>query len=235
MRRSFTTNSERRAAIVAGLAFLITFALLAFINFGILDPISVDNDAMATAKNILADERLFRIGIAGNLLYCLGSVVLLTALYILLKPFGRGLALFATFGRLTWVFMWLMITLNLFDTLRLLTTGTYLQVFETSQLQALARLKISSGVDYYYVALLFGAAASTMSSILWLRSGYIPRMLATAGIITSAFGVVCTLIFYINPGFDKTVNLWWFDTPMVLFDVVLSLWLLIKGARRLKK
>jgi uncharacterized protein YjeT (DUF2065 family) len=25
------------------------------------------------------------------------------------------------------------------------------------------------------------------------------------------------------------VNLWWFDTPMTLFDIALSLWLIIKG------
>jgi len=27
------------------------------------------------------------------------------------------------------------------------------------------------------------------------------------------------------------VNLWWFDTPMGLFEIALSLWLLIRGLR----
>jgi hypothetical protein len=43
--------------------------------------------------------------------------------------------------------------------------------------------------------------------------------------------VACTLVFYIFPNFDKIVNLWWFDTPMGLFDIALSFWLLFKGLR----
>ena len=38
-------------------------------------------------------------------------------------------------------------------------------------------------------------------------------------------------MFYIFPSFDKIVNLWWFDTPMGIFDIALSFWLLIKGLR----
>jgi len=52
-----------------------------------------------------------------------------------------------------------------------------------------------------------------------------PRM------ISSAFCVACTFVFYIFPNFDKIVNLWWFDTPMAIFDIALSFWLLFKGLR----
>jgi hypothetical protein len=39
------------------------------------------------------------------------------------------------------------------------------------------------------------------------------------------------LIFYIFPNFAKVLNLWWFDTPMGLFDIALSFWLLFRGLR----
>jgi hypothetical protein len=70
----------------AGFAYLITFATVVYVNFGIHDRLIVENNAAETAPNILAHERLFRIGIAGDLIYCAGVVVLLTALYIILKP-----------------------------------------------------------------------------------------------------------------------------------------------------
>ncbi len=222
-------KSQRKAARVAGLAYLITFAILVSVNFGIFDPLIVENDATETARNILTHEQLFRIGIAGNLIYCIGLVVLLTALYVIFKPVSEGLTLLATFWRLIWVLMWLIMTLNLFDALRFLGDTNYLRVLDGDQLQALARLRLASSVDYYYVALLFGAFASTLSGYLWLKSRYIPRALAVSGIISSAFCVACTFIFYIFPNFDKIVNLWWFDTPMVLFEIVLSFWLLFKG------
>jgi hypothetical protein len=106
-----------------------------------------------------------------------------------------------------------------------------LRAFDAGQLQALARLNLGMRFDYYYVGLLFGALASTVCGYLWFKSRYIPRSLAAFGVISSAFCVVCTLVFYIFPNFDKIVNLWWFDTPMGIFDIVLGFWLLLKGLR----
>lgn len=231
MTTSIINKSQRKAAKVAGLAFLITFALVAFVNFGIVDPLVVENNATETARNILANEQLFRIGITGNLIYCTGLMVLFTALYVILKPINQGLALLGTFWRFVWVLMWLLMTLNLFDALRLISGGTYLGAFEAERLQALGRFHLAKGIDYYYVGLLFTALASTLYSYLWLKSRYIPRALAVLGIISSAFCVGCTFIFNIFPDFDKIVNLWWFDMPMAIFDIALSFWLLFKGLR----
>lgn len=223
-------NSQRTAARVAGLAYLITFATVVSVNFGIHDRLIVDTSA-ETARNILAHERLFRIGIAGDLIYCAGVVVLLTALYVILRPVNRGLALLAAFWRLVFVLMWLVMALHLFDALRLISGADYLRAIGPEQLQALARLDLGTRFDYYYVGLLFGSLASTACGCLWYKSRYIPRALAAFGVISSAFCVACTLVFYIFPGFDKIVNLWWFDTPMGLFDIALSFWLIFKGLR----
>jgi hypothetical protein len=223
-------ESQRKAAKVAGLAYLLTFLIVVCVNFGIHDRLIVDSNA-ETARNILAHERLFRIGIVGDLIYCVGVVVLLTALYVILRPVNRGLALLAAFWRLIWVLMWLVMTLNLFDALRLLSGADYSRAFQAEPLQALASLYLGTRFDYYYVGLLFGALASTVCGYLWFKSRYIPRALAIFGVISSAFCVACTFVFYILPHFDKIVNLWWFDTPMAIFDIVLSFWLLIKGLR----
>lgn len=224
-------DSQRKAAKVAGLAYLITFAAVVYVNFGIHGRLIVAGNATETARNILAHERMFRIGIVGDLIYCAGTVVLLTALYVILKPVSQGLALLAAFWRLVWVLMWLVMTLNLFDALRLLKGAGYLQALGVEQAQALARFNLGTSFDYYYVGLLFGALASTVCGYLWLKSRYIPRGLAAFGLISSAWCVGCTFIFYIFPGFTKIVNLWWFDMPMAIFDIALSFWLLFKGLR----
>jgi len=223
-------ESQSKAAKVAGLAYLVTFATVVYVNFGIHDRLIVRNSA-ETARNILGHETLFRIGIVGDLIYCAGIVVLLTALYVILRPVSPGLALLAALWRLVWVLMWLVMTLNLFDALRLLSGADYLQAFDPARLQALARLDLGTRFDYYYVGLLFGALASTLCGYLWFKSRYVPRSLAVFGVISSAFCVACTLVFYVLPDFDKIVNLWWFDSPMGIFDLALSLWLLFKGLR----
>src|SRR5271165_1056136 len=223
-------ESQRKAARVAGFSYLFTFATVVSVNFGIHDRLIVESNA-ETARNILAHERLFRIGIVGDLVYCAGVVVLLTALYVILRPVNRGLALLAAFWRLVWVLMWLVMALNLFDALRLLNGADYLRAFEAERLQALASLYLGTRFDYYYVGLLFGALASTVCGYLWFKSRYIPRALAAFGVISSAWCVACTFVFYIFPNFDKIVNLWWFDSPMGVFDIALSFWLLFKGLR----
>jgi hypothetical protein len=202
-----------------------------FAQFGVHGRLIVEGDAAETARNILAHERLFRISIACDLVYCTGVVVLLTALYVILKPVNRGLALLAAFWRLAHALMWALMTLNLFDALRLLSGSDYLQVFEAGRLQALAWLYLDARSDQYYVGLVFCGLASTVCSYLWFRSDYIPKALAAWGVISSVFCVMCTFAFIISPSFAKVVNLWWFDSPMGIFDMATSFWLLFKGIR----
>jgi hypothetical protein len=222
---------QRKAAIVAGLSYLLTFAIVVAVNFGIHDRLIVDGNAAETARNILAHEALFRLGIVGDLIYCVGVIVLLTALYVILKPVNQALALLAAFWRLVWVLMWLVMTLHLFDALRLLHGADDMRAFDATRLQGLAMLYFGTRFDYYYVGLLFGALASTVCGYLWFKSRYIPPALALFGLISSAWCVACTLVFYIFPHFSNIVNLWWFDTPMGIFDIALSFWLLFKGLR----
>jgi hypothetical protein len=223
--------SQRKAARVAGLSYLLTFAIVVLVNFGIHDRLIVDGNAAETARNILAHEAFFRVGIVGDLIYCVGVIVLLTALYTILKPVNQVLALLAAFWRLVWVLMWLVMTLHLFDVLRLLNGGDDLRAFDAERLRGLAMLYLGARFDYYYVGLLFGALASTICGYLWFKSRYIPAALALFGLISSAWCVTCTLVFYIFPHFSNIVNLWWFDMPMGIFDIVLSFWLLFKGLR----
>ncbi len=219
-------ESQRKAAKVAGLAYLISFAIVVSVEFGIHNRLIVAGNAAETVRRIMAHERLFRIGISGDLIYCTGVVVLLTALYVILKPVSRTLALLAAFLRFIYALMWVLMTLNLFDALRLLSGANSMWAFEAERVQDLARLYLSTRFDYYYVGLLFGSLASTVCGYLWFKSRYIPRALAAFGIVSSAWCVLCTFAFYLFPEFDKVVNLWWFDTPMGIFDIVTSLWLL---------
>jgi uncharacterized protein DUF4386 len=229
MTTSAIDGSQRKAARIAGLAFPISFVTVVAVNFGIFARLISDNPA-ETARNILAHETLFRIGVAGDLVYCVGVVVLLTALYVVLKPVDQNLALLAAFGRLVHGLTWLLVTLNLFTALRLLSGADYARAFGPDQLPVLARLYLR-GFDQYYVGLLFWALGATVGSYLWFKSNYIPRALAAFGLISSAWCAACTFVLYIFPDFPQVVNLWWFDSPMAVFELGLSFWLLFRGIR----
>jgi hypothetical protein len=224
-------NSQRTAAKVAGWSGLLTFAIVVFGNYALLNPLVVPGDAAATAQNIVAHQTQFRLTAVCFLTYSLGVVVLLGALYVVLKPVNPGLALVGALFRLVFALLWLLSPLNLFGALRLLSGANYLQGFEQDRLQALARLHVAAGFDDYYVGLPFFGLAATVCAWLWLKSNYIPKGLAIFGVISSAWCVLCAFIYLIFPGFAKPVDPYWFDSPMAIFEMVLAFWLLFKGLK----
>ena len=224
-------NSQRTAAKVAGFSGLFAMAIVVFANYVLLNPLIVPGNAAETARNIVAHERQFRVTVICFLTYSASVVVLLAALYVILKPVNRGLALVGALFRLVFALLWLLTTLNMLGALRLLSSASYLQVFEADRLQALARLNVAANFDDYYVGLPFFGLAATVCSYLWLKSRYIPRALAALGLISSAWCVICAFVFLIFPHFNKIVNDYWFDSPMAIFEMALSFLLLFKGLK----
>jgi hypothetical protein len=223
--------SQRRAARVAALAYLISVAFVVSANFGIRGPLIVAGDTATTVRRIAAAVPLFRLSITFDLLYCVGVAVLLSALYVVLAPVNRHLALLATVLKLLYAVTAVLMALGLLTIVRLASDAAYAQALGAEPLQALVRLQTSGAWAQYYVGLVFWALASTVLGWLWLKSRYIPRGLALFGLISSAWCAVCAFAYSISPGFSQVVNLWWFDTPMALFDITLSVWLLTKGLR----
>jgi hypothetical protein len=224
-------NSQRTAAKVAGFSGLFAFAIVVFANYVLLNPLVVPGNAAETARNIVAHQLQFRVTVTCFLLYSVTVVVLLAALYVILKPVNPGLALVGALFRLVFALMWLLSTLNMLGALRLLGSTPYLQVFEPDRLQALARVQLAGSFDDYYVGLPFFGLAATVCAWLWLKSNYIPRGLSIFGVIASAWCVICALVFLIFPHFNKIINDYAFDSPMALFELVVSFWLLIKGLK----
>ena len=231
MTSSKIDNSQRTAAKVAGWSGLLTFAIVVFGNYVLLNPIIVSGNVAATAQNIAEHQTQVRVTAVCFLTYSLGVIVLLTALYVILKPVNPGLALIGALFRLVFALLWLLAPLNLLGALRLLSNPSYLQVFEPDRLQAMARLHIGANFDAYYVGLPFFGLAATVCAWLWLKSNYIPRGLSIFGVIASAWCVLCAVVYLIFPDFNKIVNDYIFDSPMALFELAVSFWLLFRGLK----
>jgi Domain of unknown function (DUF4386) len=224
-------NSQRTAAKVAGVAGLLMFAIVVFGNFVLLGPRVVPRNAVDTARNILAHQTQFRAALTCFISYDIGAIVLSTALYVILAPINRGLALAGALFRAVFAMLWLIAPLNSLAALRLLGDAPYLKIFEPDRLQALARVQLAGSFDDYYVGLPFLGLAATVCAWLWFKSKYIPRGLSIFGVIASAWCVLCAFAYLIFPNFNKIVNDWWFDFPMALFELIVSIWLLSKGLR----
>jgi hypothetical protein len=224
-------QSQRKAAKVAGFTFLFAIAIVIFSNYSVNFRFIIPDNAVDTAHNIMAHETLFRINIVSNLIYLVTLIVMFTSLYVILKPVNKNLALAATFFRLLYALMWGFLAINTLAAIRLLGDASYLPVFEANQLLTLSRLHLSSSWDAYYIGLPFWGLASAVCSFLFFKSRYIPRSLAVFGIVSSVWCVFCGFTFLIFPDFGETVNLYLFDMPLVIFEIILGFWLLFKGLK----
>lgn len=89
--------SPQTYARIGGVLYLIIIAAGLFAEAFVRDKLIVSSDATATANNILANQSLFRLGVAADLSTFLCAVALAIIFYVLLKPINKTLALLAAF------------------------------------------------------------------------------------------------------------------------------------------
>ena len=225
-------ESQRVAARVAALAYLIPVAFVVYANFGLRDRLLVRSDMAETIRRVATSPSIFRLSVAFDLVYCIGVVVLLAALYTVLRPVNRQLTILASGLKLVYAMTAVLMVLSFQAAFRLTTEPLYATALTPEGLQALVRLNWFATGQQYYVGLVFWSLSSTVFGWLWLKSSYIPAPLAFAGIASSLWCFACTFIYIVEPGFARVVNLWWFDSPFALVDITLSVWLLTKGLRQ---
>jgi hypothetical protein len=215
-------------ARVAGFIYLFAMALGVFNQSIVPGGIIVTGDAAATARNILAAEGLFRFGIAADVVTFVSDVVIAWAFYELLKSVDKSLALLAAFMRIADAAILAVVTLNGLITLRLLSGADYLQVFQTSQLQGLARLYVSARGLGFYIGFVFLGLGSTVFAYLLFKSRYVPRALSGWGIFASLVLAIGSLAVILSPWFAANASMAYM-VPMFFYEVPLGLWLLVKG------
>lgn len=218
---------QRTAAKLVGFLYLFTMAT-SIVGFCLRGRLLVLGDSVQTARNIAASERLYRISIVSDLLTLAGVLILVWALYVVLKPINRNVALLAAFFRLVENAIVAVITLSAFAVLALVSGGDYLRAFDAKQLQALVytlAIRVhGAGFNIGFVFLGFG---STVFSYLWFKSRYIPKTMAAWGIFSSLLLAIVTLAIMVFPSLE-VLGLSYM-MPLGIYEVGLGLWLLIKG------
>jgi hypothetical protein len=223
-------ESQRKAAKVAGILYLFTILAANFAEFYVRRKLIVPADAVRTVTNIAQHEYLFRLGITTDLIMLAASVMLAVALYVILKPVNRNLALVAMF--------WWLVECSVaaatagidFAAVLSLTGSNFSPALNPEQLQALARLLISLDTGGNRAAALFFGLGSTLFCYLWFKSRYIPRLLAALGILASLVPTLVPLSAIVFSSLaDAPLRRARSGIPIAIFEVIVGFWLLTKG------
>ena len=216
---------------MAGFFYLIFILTTVFATF-VRSKLIVFGDAAATANNIMGSELFFRIGFVTELVSAMFFVLAAWALYVLLKPVNKNLALLFLLLNLGGVAVECINMLNLFAALQFLNGANYLNVFQTGQLQAMAMSFLNSYTNGFRIAQIFYGTWLLPLGYLLYKSRLVPRLLGIL-LILDFFGVLIWFFqFFLFPSYGVAS----YPSYAVGFiaEFSLSLWLLIKGVKNQK-
>jgi Domain of unknown function (DUF4386) len=221
--------SQHKAARIAGLLYLIAMATGLFAEFYVRFPSSliVIGDAAKTAGNITANELLYRIGIANNIITFAIDVGLIWALYVLLRPVSRNLALLAVFFRLVETTIACVAIINSYVAMQFVSDAENVKVFDANQIQALSILHDTYALTFVVVAIFLGLG-STIFNYLLFKSRYIPKALAAWGIFASLLLLMSQFAIIIFPAVEKIIIPACYS-PIAIDEIALGFWLFFKG------
>ena len=230
MRDDLDVPLQLKAARLAGLLFLIAMATGLFAEFYVRFPSTLveSGDALKTTNNIIAHERLFRIGIANNIVTFAIDVVLIWALYLLLKRVNRSLALLAVFFRLIETTLACFAIINSYVAMQFINDSPT-KLFDLNQIQFLSLLHSIYALTFVIVAVFLGLG-SILFNYLFYKSGYIPKILAGWGIFASLLLLTSQFAIIVFPAVENKIIPACYG-PIALDEIALGVWLLFKGAK----
>ena len=226
MKEERKINSQKKTAKIAGLMYLLflIFAIISdkFASFAITDPTVVIN-------KIIANQGLFSVGLISNLLSALFFILAAWALYVLLKPVNKNLALLFLLLNLAGVVIQCLSVLNLFAVLQIFSGAEFLKVFQADQLQALAIFFINLYENGFIIAQIFYGAWLLPLGYLVYKSKFLPKFLGILLIIDFFAILLWFFQFFLLPSYEIM------SYPGLVISAVaefgLTFWLLIKGVK----
>jgi len=220
----------RKQARIAGLLYLLMGIPSAFFLQYIPRVFIVRGDAAATAQQLVAQEWLFRGGIAAELFATLTSIFTAFALYRLFAGVDRDRA------KLMVIFVLLGIPIMLLDVLTETAAFTfargpeYLSAFSKEQLDALALFFLGLHSQGSGIAEIFWGLWLLPLGALVYRSGFAPRAIGVLLIPAGVAYIVAAFTSFVFPPYAALVsNI--AVVPEGLGELPLVAWLLATRAR----
>ena len=216
--------SPLATARFAGLLYLLLIPLGVFAIQYSPAALTVSGDAAATAGNLITSEPLFRLSIVSALLSQIVGIGVTLALYQLLSPVNKNLALLMVIFVLLGIPITMLTELAHLAALEVLSSASYLAIFTTEQRQALALLLLDlHGSGLTIAGIFWGLWLFPLGSLVF-KSAFLPRilclllMIGGLGYLLDSFGSFLLQDYSL----DLALYTGW-------VEIVFPLWLVIKG------
>ena len=218
------------AARFAGALYLGTIVFGLFAEVGSRGSLIVGSDAAATARAIIANEAMFRVGLVADLAMLACYVGVTTLFLDMFRPVNAGVSRMAAAFSLIGIAVLAADTLLLLGPLRLLAASPYLAALG-SQREAATLLTLQVHGDGYDVSLVFFGIYCLMLGWLAWRSGFLPKGIGALMALAGACYILNSIADLVAPALARMLSPHLMD-PTLIGEGALALWLLIFGASR---
>jgi hypothetical protein len=201
MKNPILSLPTNKAAMAVGIAFITSVIIVTLVDDFLLPNFVVPGDTEELANDIEANSRLFGFAVVGYLLVLILDSIIGLALYVVLKPVNKDLALLTSVLRLLYAFI--------------LTVGLFALVFQISDAYGFASIKL---VGYIFFTLhIFVLGYSVF------KSGYIPKSLGVLLMLASFTYIIFFVDFHLPKSLMAIIML-----LMAIAELSLSIWLIVK-------
>jgi hypothetical protein len=223
-------RSTRDPGRVAGLWYLLLVILGPLRLIYIPNKLFVHGNPTATVANILANEWLFRFGMASDLICAMVLIMLTLAFYRLFAGVDRKLAILVVIlGGIMPALMDLVGVASDAATLMIARGGDFLSAFDKPQRDSLAWIFLKLHDEQNTAAeILWGVWLFPLAMLVY-RSRFLPRFLGIWLALGGIAYVILCLTGELVPQYQS--NVFAYAQPAFFGELALMLWLVIRGAR----
>ena len=222
------TPEQRTYARLAGICILANYVLQGFGDFVTIIARSGETFA-ETARYAAENYLLWRVSLLEVGLAWIAIGVLAFALYAVLEPVDKRLAQLALCLRLGASFVGAASLMFRVAMAQLYKASATEGIFSAEQLRTLVAVMKRGGSEGVEIAWIFQGAGMALFFLLFLRSRYMPRALAVAGVVTSAVLIPMSAVMFLWPQYISMLKL--VGLPGFFVDLATAYWLLAKGLR----
>ncbi len=228
-----TTSSPKLLARIAGVLYLLNGICSAFALLFVYAKVYVPGDAATTARNLLTNSGLVRMGVVADLVQATVWVFLALTLYRLLKPANRGVAsamvvlvaIGAGIVMLNEVFG--------FEALRVATGAVNLAPLGSAGSNAVALLLVDAQHYGLLIAQIFFGLWLVPLGYLAYKSGWFPKALGVVLILGAVCYIVDMLALFLVPDFGKAIH-GYITIPSAIAEIWMVGYLLVIGVKTTK-
>ncbi len=225
-------DANNKTARIAGLLYLMTIVTGIFSLIVVPSRVGTHGDVALTVTNIVTNELLFRLGIASGALGYVAFLILPLALYKLLSPVDRNMAVLMVALAVACLPIYFVALANQMDILSLVDGDKYKQVFTPDQLRERVMLLMEAYNNKVFVSEIFWGLWLLPFGYLVFKSDFLPKVLGIflmLGCFSYLIGYFAQIIFP-HATIPSFVML-----PATFGEIGICLWLLIVGVRKSKQ